>query len=81
MPLPLRDHHAFLPTPPSPSLFSLFSLSLLLSDDHGWREATFRQIEGFDTRSELSHCNKTKLGVIETKEYFGLRVHCGSYFH
>ena len=50
-PTPLRDHHAFL----LPSLFLP-----LRSDDHGGREATFRQIEGVDTPKELRHCNQTK---------------------
>ena len=53
MPLPLRDHHAFLPpfSLSSPLSLPARSLSLVLPEDHGWREATFRQREEFDRRT------------------------------
>ena len=60
MPLPLRDHHAFLP-PFSLSPLPARSVSLVLPEDHGRREATFRQREEFCRKIDDK---KMKLDVI-----------------
>ena len=67
MPLPLRDHHAFRP-PFSLSPLPARSLSLALPEDHGWREATFRQREEFDRKIEAK---KMKLDVIAIPSRYG----------
>ena len=72
MPLPLRDHHAFLP-PFSLSPLPARSLSLVLPEDHGWREATFRQREEFDRKIDHKKMNLDVI-AIPSKEMNEVRV-------